>query len=366
MREILTDIQIIQDKSFFLTVIDAMPDLVRVVDREGYVILANQSIEAQFGVRAGDRCYDCLGLDRPCEDCVRKTIFETGLAVNEEKNVQGRTYSLRAAPIADAKGAVQAVVEVFRDMTEYATLRRRLISGNMKMMNDLAMARRLQRSIMNKKLPEISGYRLSSGFYPCEAIGGDALDCIRLSDGRVLLYVADVSGHGVRAAMLTIFIKQEISFLSKESNLSLTHMVDEIERSFLELDTEESSYITLFLALLNPKTGEIEYENVGHSIAPLIYREGEIEELFLPGAPICRWATDASRRTEKTHIFPGQRLLLLTDGVIGAHSPLRSVQNLKEEFMREPFSAKVFIRELRSRMTQDFVDDIVLLICERF
>ena len=76
---------------------------------------------------------------------------------------------------------------------------------NAKMQKDLQLARKLQEALVKGALPKVGGdYELTAGFFPCEAVGGDIYDCT-VYDDKLVMYVADVSGHGVMPAMLAVF-----------------------------------------------------------------------------------------------------------------------------------------------------------------
>lgn len=354
----------LKGRDYFPAVIDAMTDLVRVLDCEGNVVLTNQAMETQLGSCIGKKCFECWGRDLPCETCVIHEVVETGKAVHAEREVKGRYYSVKAAPFRNQEGEIVGVVEVFRDITDIAAIRDRLLKVNAKMLKDLAMARRLQRAMIRRALPDIPGYTFHSGFYPCEAIGGDAFDCLPMADGKLLLYVADVSGHGVRSAMLTVFLRQELSFLAKMPGVDSNRILRELEQAFLELNTDESVYITLFMVIIDVETGEFSYVNAGHSVAPLLKNTAGVRKLHVPGAPICRWA-QAGGEVHTDMLQPGDRLLLYTDGIIDIHAIERSEYELTEAFGKEPFSGEQFIHAIRNKFQHNFVDDLALLVCER-
>ena len=353
--------------SFYATILDAMMDLVRVVDREGNVVLANQSLKNSFGDCVGRKCYECWGETEKCKNCVvDQAKFESGVAcATAERTFHGRHYSVNATPLNDKDGKLMGTVEVFRDITDMVRIRERLLKINGKMMQDISMARRLQRSMMEKDMPNVPGYVFYDGFYPCEAIGGDAYDCILLNDGRILLYVADVSGHGVRAAMLTIFLMQEIQLLSRLENVSVAYLLRDLDRAFQAVGAEESAYITIFMAIIDSKTGRMDWCNAGHSVAPILKTSEGVQELYMSGLPVSRWFDAPEREVRQTVLAPGDRILFYTDGILSVHSLQQSEQELKESFASDHYEAKEFIAKMRRRHMKNVHDDFAMLICER-
>lgn len=358
--------EFLHESKYFSAVINAMSDLIRVVDLNGQVVLTNRAMQKKMGNCIGKICYECFGAMHPCQECNLKRVLVGEQNVSTERHIDGRHYSVTAAPVKSETNKTVGVVEVFRDVTEIAMMRDQLFAINSKMLTDLSMARNLQRAMVDKTLPNISGYLLSSGFYPCEAIGGDVFDCILLKDGRLLLYVADVSGHGVRAAMLTVFIQQQISMLCKrvDADINLCGLLYDVQKAYLALNTEDSAYITMFACILTPATGMVEYINAGHSVPPILKTRDALRELFLAGPPICRWNDRPVWHTDIFQMAPGDRLLLYTDGLINPKDFMRSNKILQHNFSQEPFESRTFIDAQFGRM-QTLTDDLLFLVCER-
>lgn len=346
--------------------IESLSDPVRVVRPDHTVAMANAAMLEKFGGNDCSSCYGMIGRAAPCESCLMKLSELSTDYSQTEKEIGGAYYSIKASHLQNVEGDFLGCIEVYRDITDEVRMRERLIRANAKMTEDLLMAQGLQKAMFRKKLPEISGYRLSMGFYPCDAVGGDACDCIILPDGTVFFYVADVSGHGVRAAMLTVFLRQEIIARVKgKRKMDLKALTEEIQGAFLELNADDATYITMFLLLLDPATGDCSYLNAGHSVAPMVYRKGGLQELFAPGAPVCRWAETVGSDVGKIHLEPGDRVALFTDGVMEECSGLDAEKFFRERFAEERFDAAEFIHEINRAHDGNRVDDILLMVCER-
>ena len=67
----------VENKEYFSTVIDAMTDLIRVVDEEGRILMINAAMQKAAGSCLGKKCFECLGESSPCSDCVR-VFFKAG------------------------------------------------------------------------------------------------------------------------------------------------------------------------------------------------------------------------------------------------------------------------------------------------
>lgn len=345
--------------------IDSMMDMVRVVRADGKVVIVNQAMKEQFGNGEGSVCYASLGCEHKCENCMMERLKKGESGVTCERTIKGRNFSLKSSPIYNENGQFMGSVEVFRDITDEVALRERLIRANNKLMADLSVVRGLQRNMFNKRFPSVGSLRFSMGFYPCEAVGGDACDCIPLSDGRVLLYVADVSGHGVRAAMLTVYLRQEMIMLARNTDCKdLKGMLESLRLSFSELNAGENTYITMFLAVVDTVSGEMRCVNAGHSVSPILKYHGGIAEIFIPGSPICSWSDHAGGKEGVFKLDSGDRLLLYTDGMLDVNRT-NPEEQIITAFNKEPFSASAFIKEFRAHHAKNPVDDLLMFICQR-
>ena len=345
--------------------IDSMMDMVRVVRADGSVAMVNEAMKKQFGDTVGAECFSAIGCGEKCSDCMMDKLRNGEGSITKERTINGRSFSIKASPLYGKDRSFMGAIEVFRDMTDEVALRERLIKANAKLLEDLSTARGLQRSMFRKHFPDIDDYSFHMGFYPCEAVGGDACDCIPLKDNKVLMYVADVSGHGVRAAMLTVYLRQEIIMLAKQTGRpDIRQMLESIRSSFAELNAGEYTYITLFMAVIDIKTGEMQCINAGHSVSPLIKTADSVSEIFLPGSPICAWSDHAGGKEASFRLEKGGRLLLYTDGMldIDRNDP---ESRIISKFAEDPFSAESFIKYFKELHALNPSDDLLMFICER-
>ncbi|MEI7772383.1 MAG: SpoIIE family protein phosphatase [Chloroflexales bacterium] len=194
---------------------------------------------------------------------------------------------------------------------------------------ELAVARQIQESFLPRALPQPAGWQVSAYSRGAQAVGGDFYDCIELSDGRLGLVVADACGKGVvaalfvalsrsllRAASLAPWIFQGGMVLDPESILTgaLWLVNDYICREH----AESNMFITLFYAVLDPRSGALAYVNAGHN--PPLQVDGpglHIRELQEGTLPIGIVASQEFT-VQHAHIAPGERIILFTDGITEA------------------------------------------------
>ncbi len=347
--------------AFSVAVLDEMPDMVRVIDQDGKVLFSNSALRARFGVQE-DRCEKLPGSAKRCNDCIVRRCIANKRRYSTMMRGRGRVYAVSAGPVV-FDDCVYAL-EVFTDITKEQNLKDKLMISNSRMMKDLEVARSLQLSILRHKLPEVHGYRFAAEFLPCEALGGDMYDCFLTRDGRIFMYIADVSGHGVMPAMLTVYLRQELFAQCKAPGVSPAHVLRSLQDSFEELNTEESIYITVFLVALDTASGAFVCANAGHSVPPLIAGRGGVKELLLPGTPICRWVDEASHEQAEGVLEKGDIMFLYTDGLDGIHTEQASSQDLSD-ILTSGLHGLPLLEEIKRKFTQTRADDVTMLVCER-
>ncbi len=189
------------------------------------------------------------------------------------------------------------------------------------MEQELEVARGIQQRLLPVESPWVEGYELIGLNTPCEAVGGDNYDFIQLEGGRWMIVIGDVVGHGVPAALLMANLYASMrSHAQYEVDLGtvIARVNDFIHRS-----TDVLQYATLFVGVLEPKTGTFTFTNAGHPPPYLVrcpdpgtgepaietMKEGGIPVGMMPGVPY---------ETGSVIMNPGDFVFLFTDGVTEA------------------------------------------------
>ena len=304
-----------RNRRFIEDIIDGMFDWVRVLDKDDNVIFMNKAMsEGMKDAKIGSKCYNAIGRSTPCENCISKKAVFYGQTHEKEESINDKIFSVMSSPVKNENGEIIAVVEVLRDATQMKQLQARILRQNAVLRDDLSMARRLQCSMLPKNFPEdrvVFSYIYNS----CEALGGDFLDIFKIDENHLGLYVADVSGHGVPASMLTIFLR---STLSKKL-LSPSDALNELFKEFNSSNLGDDLYITVFYAIINLEEKTMLYSNAGHNASPVIFRsenKNSFELLRHPGIPISRWVECPGYKDGFTRLRSGDRLFFYTDGIM--------------------------------------------------
>ncbi len=190
---------------------------------------------------------------------------------------------------------------------------------------ELALARRIQVALLPDRLPELTGWDLHGLNEPSRGVSGDYYQVVERSGGReCVLLIADVSGKGMAASLLTVSL-QALSEGPIEDGLPPEEISARLSRLLFKR-TPPEKYATAFLGVLNPATGVLRYTNAGHN-PPLVIRsasgnapESTATELGATGPPLGLLSTALYKAGEVT-LGPGDLLLLYTDGIVEAVDP---------------------------------------------
>jgi sigma-B regulation protein RsbU (phosphoserine phosphatase) len=182
-----------------------------------------------------------------------------------------------------------------------------------RMEEELGVARRIQRSLLPRALPDKGWFRVCGSSEASHEVGGDYYDVAAIGPGLWSMVVADVAGKGVSSALLASFLQG--AFLSASVGANIPEVLARINE-FMSQRAEHGKYATIFYATLDA-AGHLTYSNAGHC-APLVVRvPGGIESLGPTSMPV-GLVPGASFGTEHRDLAPGDRLVIYSDGVTEA------------------------------------------------
>jgi hypothetical protein len=186
------------------------------------------------------------------------------------------------------------------------------LADRVKFRDELEIARQLQRELLPQEPPAVEGYEFAFSYRSANTVGGDYYDFLRTGDGRLAIAIGDASGHGIAAAML-MAISNSTLRLAVDTDPEPTAVADMVHRALVGSGGPRA-FLTLFYALLDPSSGELDYVCAGHPF-PLLRRcDGEIVKLDSGAFPLgLRPRVESSTGTET--LERGDRLLLYTDGI---------------------------------------------------
>jgi phosphoserine phosphatase RsbU/P len=206
--------------------------------------------------------------------------------------------------------------------TQNLVLRNQLGDALAALDRELQVVGAIQRSLLPSELPRIPGFELSAHYETSARAGGDYYDFFPLDRGRWGLFIADVSGHGTPAAVL-MAITHAIAHSQPGSHTPpaalLTYLNDQLARAY----TRDGTFVTAFYAVLDPAERTLTYSRAGHNPPRLVRREQVHPLDETGGLPMGILIGQAYEETT-TALEPGDLLLLFTDGVTEAASPVES------------------------------------------
>ncbi len=170
--------------------------------------------------------------------------------------------------------------------------------------------------MLPKNFKEYPNLTVSGCNFPCLSVGGDYFDVFPIGDGRTAFLIADVSGKGLGAALLTTMLQGALSGMTLGADPA--RVFNHINR-FLCDHAEVGRYATMFFGVMDPK-GHLEFINAGHP-SPFLIREGKAETPFTEGSYPVGLVPEAEYTAACLKLEPGDTLVLFSDGVTEAMDP---------------------------------------------
>jgi len=207
---------------------------------------------------------------------------------------------------------------------EYSLLRLHEAFGQLRQQedaveSDLQKAQRVQRKFLPTGFPRVPGFDFFGYYAPCEQLGGDFFGTLSLSDGRVALYLVDVAGHGVSAAMITVTFRELMrarrrttpdDLLFGEPAEVLSYMND----ALLEENFEPPIYVSMMYCVIDPRSNEVSVACAGHP-APILVRGEQQVQAVAAGGTVLGTRAVAHYATTRLTLNPGDALLFYSDGL---------------------------------------------------
>ncbi len=194
---------------------------------------------------------------------------------------------------------------------------------------DLAMAGALQRSMLAPRPMLRPDLRIYTTYQSSIEVGGDLFDMMTLPDGRIALYVGDVAGHGVGAAMAATYLKATLSEVMRHhEGAAPSRIANQLHRLFVTQLRSPGLYATLFLALIDPRTRHWQCINCGHPapivIAPPTLKRRDFEDRGGPPVGFPLTGEQPFREEDEVGLdLPEEvSILLVTDGMLEADNRL--------------------------------------------
>ncbi|MGE4298102.1 MAG: SpoIIE family protein phosphatase [Desulfovibrionaceae bacterium] len=230
----------------------------------------------------------------------------------QRKDGSRMPVQVTVSPVRDRAGAIVGGVEVFRDYTT--------------MMHDLTRARRIQRQSLTLDMPGMPGLRCDAHYIPHDLVGGDFYAVEQRSDTQCAFILADMMGHGVSAALHTMYLRsiwQEHSGACPDP----TAFARVLNAKLHALLNESSVFAAALCGMIDTQADAIHLVGAAHPSPFLFSRDGAVRRIDTSGLPM-GLDLDAVHAAATYPFRPGDTLFLYTDGALGAADALMTEQDV--------------------------------------
>lgn len=245
---------------------------------------------------------------------------------------------------------------------------------------EMEIARTIQAGFLPYELPQAAGWDIAAWFQPARHVGGDFYDAYALREGqRIVLVVADVCDKGVGAALFMALFRsllraQAEKTLGGDGDLAVQacELVASVNDYIARTHERDNMFATVFLAILDPLSGELVYVNAGHE-APVVCGAGGARARLLPTGPALGLLAGVVFSAARIAMGAGETLVAFTDGVTdavdadgGIYSEQRLLSRLASASGRASDIVVAVQEDLQAAMGQAAqFDDITLLVLHR-
>ena len=403
-----TEISLRNSEALYHSLVEAMPQGVFRRDLQGRFTFANQTYCKYHHIKPEDiigktdfDLYPKAAAEKYWHDDLRiMKNGETMEIVEESKPVgteEKRYHHVVKTPLYSADGSIIGLQGIFWDITaqqqaeeqirranaELARSREELRTKNLLMEENLHMAREIQLATLPQQYPvfprnvpaEQSAFQFVHRYQPAETVSGDFFSVSALSEDEAGVFICDVTGHGVRAALVTAMIRalvEELKPIAQDPGLFLRKLNADL---FTILKTTGSPTLTTaFYLVANWRTGVMRFANAGHP-KPLLVRRptGRVEPLINASGknqPALGLFEDPPYQTTEITLAPGDLAMLFTDGLYEVqgpneelYSPERLIMDVKDR-LRESTSQLFdeLLEAIRNfSVDHEFGDDVCLV-----
>ena len=292
------------------------------------------------------KCYDTLCTDScSTSDCSLVQVLKgRGLVQNDielDFGKEKKYFIVTVAPYHNDKGEIKGFLQSYRDITErkekeleLEVQKRELEIVYDKLQAEFEKGIKLHQQFLPDKLPDVKGLSYTAYFKPADRLGGDFYNAMIIGN-QLLVYLADVSGHGLDGSMLNIFLRETINnYLlykhHKGEKLSPNDLITYVINRYNKEDFPADYFICLLLGVLDIQSLEFTFANAGFQIPPLLVEQtGEIRSVSCKGLPISSaiyQEKDLLEYEEKRIFLKDKLLFLTTDGLIEEFSEKDDIQ----------------------------------------
>ncbi len=186
---------------------------------------------------------------------------------------------------------------------------------------ELLVASRIQTGLLPKELPQLDDWQMSAHYQPARKVGGDFYEFKYFKDGRLGIFIGDVTDKGIPAAMVMATTRTLLMAVAQET-LSPSQVLKQVN-NLLQEDIPAGMFVTCFYAILDPADGKLVFANAGHNL-PYRLTNHTVLEVKAAGMPL-GLMPDVEYDLHEMVIEPGDCIMFYSDGLVEAHNEQREM-----------------------------------------
>ena len=239
---------------------------------------------------------------------------------------------------------------------------------------ELRLAARLQQDFLPRSLPEVGNVRFHTLFRPAGYVSGDLYDIMRLDERRVGFYIADAVGHGMPAALLTMFIKHALR--TKEilaggyRLLRPSEAMGRLNEAMLEQNLSHATFATALYGMIDCDSLEMTLARAGHPLPLILRGDGRLEPVESEGGLLGIFPGEQYADTT-VQLQRGDRVILYSDGVeVAFNDHTTNAGRWQHELLsRRTLPAHQIVGEFAARFDaenegRELKDDLTLVVMD--
>lgn len=229
------------------------------------------------------------------------------------------------APWVSLKEAQEQIKEYANDLERIIDNKTRKIQeANKNLMKEIHYAREIQQALLPKSNLLFKNARFISRYIPCENLSGDYFDIFKVDDENMGMYILDVSGHGISAALMTMFcintVKSTERLINRYRGLKPHRNLSHFYEAFNHMNFPEEMHMVIFFASYNYESKVLTYSSGGMNCYPILikYNGGHAFLDKSRGFPICKCSEFYTPEyySSQINLHSGDRIIFYTDGLI--------------------------------------------------
>ncbi len=287
------------------------------------VILLDVMLPGISGTEACRRIKSCQELaDTPVIMVTGRTDLTS---LKEAFEAGAMDYIAKPADEVELTARIRSAIRLKQEMDKVKAHEREMHKLLQALTEDLEEARKMQCSLLPDPAVALKGVRAAWRFEPCDRLGGDLLNVFPLDDSHTGFFILDVSGHGVKAALLSVTLSQLLTYRASGSELVTDDSgrlrtpadVTKILNERFQTNLDKCQFFTMIYGIFNSSDGTVCYTNAGHPPLLECAPDGSVTVWSMGNYPV-GLVDHVQYELDTRKVQPGTRLFLISDGILEA------------------------------------------------